>query len=105
MVVDLTWLRRDVLVGPPGTRVPRVGVPPAGDEIGAALGGLPFQPLGRALAHERLDSARHYPDQDEVEVTRVAVYLPAHGGTRVRPRRRTARCPRSRHRCVAPDAC
>ena len=80
VVVDLTWLMRDVLVGPPGTRVPRVGVPPAGDEIGVPLGGLPFQPLGRAFAHERLDSARHYPDQDEVEVTRVAVYVPRTGG-------------------------
>ena len=80
VVADLTWLRRDVLVGPPGARVPRVGRPPTVEEVGSALDGLPFQPLGRALAHERLDSARHYPDQDEVEVTRVAVYLPRMGG-------------------------
>jgi alpha-mannosidase len=76
VVVDLSWFRRDVLVGPVGARVPRVALPPPDDAVGLVLGGLSFQTLGRTFGHERLDSARHYPDQDEVEVTRVAVYLP-----------------------------
>ena len=79
-IADLTWLRRDVLVGPPGTRRPRVGASPSDADVRAALGGLPAQPLGRALGQERLDAAHHYPDQDEVEITRVAVQLPAVGG-------------------------
>jgi alpha-mannosidase len=80
VVTDLSWFRRDVLVGPPRASVPRAAAAPRDEAIAAALGGLPFQLLGRATAHERLDSARHYPDQDEVEVTRVAVYLPRQGG-------------------------
>ncbi len=80
VVADLTWLRRDVFVGPPGGRTARLGRSPTLDEIGAAVGGLPFQLLGRAVAHERLDAARHYPDQDEVEVTRVAMCVPRLGG-------------------------
>jgi mannosylglycerate hydrolase len=79
-VADLTWLRRDVLVGPPGARVARVGVSPSMADVAAALGGLPVQPLGRAQGTERLDSPHHYPDQDEVEITRVAVQLPPVGG-------------------------
>ena len=76
-IADLTWFRRDVLVGPPGARTPRVGASPSPADIAAALGGLPFQALGRSLGSERLDAPRHYPDQDEVEITRVAVALPA----------------------------
>ncbi|HYC33190.1 MAG TPA: hypothetical protein VEB59_12950 [Gemmatimonadales bacterium] len=79
-IADLTWLRRDVLVGPPGARKPRVGASPAREDVAEAVGGLPFQMLGRALGHERLDSPHHYPDQDEVEITRVAVVVPAVGG-------------------------
>ena len=75
-IADLTWLRRDVLVGPPGARVPRVGASPSEADIATAVGGLPLQSLGRAVADERLDSPHHYPDQDEVEVTRVAVLVP-----------------------------
>jgi mannosylglycerate hydrolase len=79
-IADLTWFRRDVLVGPPGSRTPRNGQSPTRADIAAALGGLPFQPLGRALGVERLDAPHHYPDQDEVEITRVAVALPPVGG-------------------------
>ncbi|HEX6105013.1 MAG TPA: hypothetical protein VFZ26_05475, partial [Gemmatimonadales bacterium] len=79
-IVDLTWFGRDVLVGPPGARTPRVGASPSAADIGEALGGIPFQLLGRAAGQERLDAARHYPDQDEVEVTRVAIRVPPVGG-------------------------
>ena len=79
-VADLTWLRRDVLVGPAGGRTARVGHSPSLADIGAALGGLRFQVLGRAAGHERLDARRHYPDQDEVEITRVAALFPPVAG-------------------------
>jgi mannosylglycerate hydrolase len=73
VVADLTWFRRDVLVGPPGARTPRRGPAPTERDLTPVLGGASFQILGRRRAHDRLDSARHYPDQDEVEVLRVAV--------------------------------
>jgi mannosylglycerate hydrolase len=76
VVADLTWFRRDVLVGPPGDRVPRRAGPPSDRDIAAALDGIPYQILGRRRAAERLDSARHYPDQDEVDVVRVALATP-----------------------------
>ena len=80
VVADLTWFRRDVLVGPPGGREPRRAAAPTAREIAAALGGAPHQVLGRRSAQERLDAPRHYPDQDEVEVVRVALASPRLGG-------------------------
>ena len=76
VVADLSWFRRDVLVGPPGTRTPRERAAPSDRDIAAVIGGAPFQILGRRRAQDRLDSARHYPDQDEVEVVRVAIAAP-----------------------------
>lgn len=80
VVTELSWLRRDVLVGPPGGRLPRRKPPPTDRDVAAALGGLPHQILGRRMGSERLDSARHYPDQDEVELVRVALAIPELGG-------------------------
>ncbi len=80
VVADLTWFRRDVLVGPPGDRVPRRAGSPSEMDIAAALDGTQFQILSRRRAAERLDSARHYPDQDDVEVIRVALATPLLGG-------------------------
>jgi alpha-mannosidase len=80
VVADLSWFRRDVLVGPPGSRVARRAGPPSERDIAAALEGTPYQILGRRQYSERLDSARHYPDQDEVEVVRVALATPELGG-------------------------
>ena len=80
VVADLTWFRRDVLVGPPGTRLARVGAGGRPVSLAASAGRLPLQPLGRATAYERLDAPRHYPDQDEVDVRRVAFRTPALGG-------------------------
>jgi 2-O-(6-phospho-alpha-D-mannosyl)-D-glycerate hydrolase len=72
VIADLSWFRRDVLVGPPGDRMPRTG--PGSRPFHLMNGGesLPVQPLGRRSGHERLDALRHYPDQDEVDWTRVA---------------------------------
>jgi alpha-mannosidase len=60
--------------------VPRRAGSPSEREIAAALEGTPYQILGRRQDGERLDSARHYPDQDEVEVVRVALATPELGG-------------------------
>jgi alpha-mannosidase len=80
VVADLTWFRRDVLVGPPGIRLARVAQGARPVSLAGREGRLALQPLGRATAYERLDAARHYPDQDEVEVRRVAFRAPALGG-------------------------
>ena len=87
LVADLTWFRRDVLVGPPAAGAPREGggarevalapVAPGAPGAGTPLG---VQPLGRARGHERLDAPRHYPDQDEVDVTRLAFRVPPIAG-------------------------
>jgi alpha-mannosidase len=80
VVADLAWFRRDVLVGPPGARTPHHRSAPSEREIAEVLRGLPFQLLGRRAGHDRLDAARHYPDQDQVEITRVAMAVPELGG-------------------------
>jgi alpha-mannosidase len=81
ILADLTFFRRDVLVGPPGTRAPRsgpgmvpftLGVPDAGPS--APL--ITPQILSVAPGQERIDAARHYPDQDEVDRVRIAFQLP-----------------------------
>ena len=72
IVADLTSFLADVLVGPGGSRKPRRGASVHPVALAGRDGAIPLQILGRTLTHERLDSARHYPDQDEVEVTRVA---------------------------------
>ena len=72
-VADVTWFRRDVLVGPPGKRVPRTAPPPPPFSLVAPDGRvMPVQVLGRRRGHERIDAERHYPDQDEVGIVRVA---------------------------------
>ncbi len=81
VIADLSFFRRDILVGPPGARAPRSG-----------QGVLPFvlrfsgpgvtmcevapQVLAAEVGLERIDAMRHYPDQDEVDLVRVAFPLP-----------------------------
>ena len=77
VVADLTWFRRDVLIGPPGGREPRRGDGARAIALLGADGPIALQPLGRAAGNERLDAPRHYPDQDEVDVVRVAFRAPA----------------------------
>jgi alpha-mannosidase len=76
VVADLTWFRRDVLVGPPGGREPRRGGGARAIALLGSDGPLALQPLGRSAGQERLDAPRHYPDQDEVDVVRVAFRAP-----------------------------
>lgn len=78
VVADLTKFRRDIAVGRPpdeGAAAPEQGyrsfalVLPDGRA-------LPAQVLDRRTGQERLDAMRHYPDQDEVDVVRVAIRAP-----------------------------
>jgi mannosylglycerate hydrolase len=80
VIADLTWFRRDVLVGPPGARRPRSGEGARAVALVGADGPVAIQPLGRSTGHERLDAPRHYPDQDEVDVMRLALRAPAMAG-------------------------
>src|SRR4029079_10744664 len=78
VLADTTWFRRDVLVGPPGEgRLPRRGPGAKPFALVSADGAvLSPQPVGRQLGQRRLDADRHYPDQDEVDVVRVALSAP-----------------------------
>ena len=77
MIADVTLFRRDVPVGPPVNRAPREGqgyrpfalLSPDGHPVAV-------QVLDRRVGTERLDAARHYPDQDEVDQVRVAFRAP-----------------------------
>ncbi|HWC72790.1 MAG TPA: glycoside hydrolase family 38 C-terminal domain-containing protein [Gemmatimonadales bacterium] len=80
VVADVTFFRRDVLVGPPSPgRTPREGpgYRPFALYVSSDGGhGIPVQVLARRLAQERTDATRHYPDQDEVEQVRIAFRAP-----------------------------
>lgn len=97
VVADLTWFRRDVLVGPPGGRESRRGDGARPVALLGPDGPIPLQPLARWTAHERLDAPRHYPDQDEVDVVRVAFRSPIVPGLGV-----TTLEPSERHRPPEP---
>jgi hypothetical protein len=69
----------DVPVGPGSGHSPpppRLRLPPP--ELDG--GRIPLQVLDRAVANDRIESPRHYPDNDLVEVTRVVAWLPAIAG-------------------------
>jgi hypothetical protein len=80
LVADISWFRRDVLVGPPGDRIPRSGPGSRPFHLIDAGQIVPIQSLGQAIGQERLDAPRHYPDQDEVDWTRVALSPSELGG-------------------------
>lgn len=82
VIADLSFFRRDLFVGPPGSRVPRRGrgVQPFVLRLAGAAGGageVAPQILSAEVTLERLDAMRHYPDLDEVDRIRVAFPLPA----------------------------
>jgi mannosylglycerate hydrolase len=80
VVADLSWFRKDVLVGPPGDRIPRVGPGRRPFHLLSGAEALPTQSLGEWIGHERLDAPHHYPDQDVVDWTRIAIPAPEIGG-------------------------
>ena len=81
VVADVTLFRRDVPVGPPAGRVPREGMGYRGFALVGPDGrSIPVQILDRRRDMERLDAARHYPDQDEVDQVRIAFRAPTQAG-------------------------
>jgi hypothetical protein len=81
VIADLTFFRRDVLVGPPGARLARSGkgFHPFALRTGAGES-IPVQVIEVRRALERRDARRHYPDLDEVDAVRVAFTAPEIGG-------------------------
>jgi len=81
VVADVTLFRRDVPVGPPSGRAPRHAQGYRPFALAGPDGGpIPMQLLDRRPGQERLDAARHYPDQDEVDWVRVALRAPSVAG-------------------------
>jgi hypothetical protein len=81
VLAEVTFFRRDILVGPPGERRPRAGEgarPFVLRTVGAdgRVAEIAPQILAVERALERLDAPHHYPDQDEVDRVRVALPLP-----------------------------
>ena len=73
VIADVSFFRRDVIVGPPGGRSARKGSGFRSFAFASPDGQIiPVQVLGRRFDQERLPAVRHYPDQDEVEGARVA---------------------------------
>src|SRR5207253_2417335 len=68
----------------PGARATMSPAPWPGGLAGPDGRPIALQLLDRRPGHERLDAARHYPDQDEVDRVRVALRLPAVPGLGVR---------------------
>ncbi len=86
VVADLTFFRRDVLVGPPGERAPRTGPGYQPFALRTPDGALiPVQVLDRRAGEERLEATRHYPDSDDVDRVRVAFRAPAVPGLGIAP--------------------
>jgi len=77
-IADVTFFRRDVLVGPPTAgRAPREGPGYRPFSLFGADGrSIPVQVLAQRVTEERIDASRHYPDQDEVDQVRIAFRAP-----------------------------
>ncbi len=80
-VAEVSFFRRDVLVGPPGARIVRAGKGFAPFDLASADGrSIPVQVIEKRRALERRDAWRHYPDLDEVDAVRIAFQVsPAPG--------------------------
>ena len=77
LTAEVTFFRRDVLVGPPSGRTARNGDGFAPFTLNTADDvAIPVQVLSVHRSHERLDALRHYPDQDEVDRVLLAFESP-----------------------------
>src|SRR5581483_8781790 len=80
-IVDVTLFQRDVFVGPPSERTPRTGDGYRPFAFRSPDGmPVPTQILSVASGLERIEAARHYPDQDEVGRVRAAIRAPLVSG-------------------------
>jgi alpha-mannosidase len=81
-IADVTWFRRDVLVGPPGAgRRAREGRGYRPFALQGPSGRpIPVQVLAQRATRERIDAVRHYPDLDDVDQVRVAFRAPSAPG-------------------------
>jgi 2-O-(6-phospho-alpha-D-mannosyl)-D-glycerate hydrolase len=78
---EITFFRRDVLVGPPGARKPARGPGYKAISLRDASGKtIPVQVVDVQQGLERIDAPAHYPDQDLVDVAMVAFRSPELGG-------------------------
>ncbi len=78
MTAEVTFFRKDVLVGPPSGRRARVGPGYQPFALESAAGKtVPVQVLGVRRGEVRRDAERRYPDQDEVDRVFVAFEAPA----------------------------
>jgi alpha-mannosidase len=85
MTADVTFFRRDVLVGPPAAeRVARQGKGYAPFALAADGAMFPVQVLAQRVTQERREASRHYPDQDEVDQVRIAFRAPPVAGLGMR---------------------
>jgi alpha-mannosidase len=72
-VIRLTSFLSDVKVGANASPGPVETAPP----VAPALGGVHhLQVLSKSMAHERTEAPGHYPDNDIVQVTEVAAWVP-----------------------------
>ena len=77
VLADVTVFRRDVLVGPPGARVPREGEGYRPFALATADGhSIPVQVLDRRIGSERFEARGAAPEQDEVDQVRLAFRAP-----------------------------
>ena len=78
MTAEVTFFRKDVLVGPPPGPAPRTGSGYRPFMLQAADGGMiPVQLLATRTGESRSGGMRHYPDQDEVDRVWIAFRAPA----------------------------
>ena len=81
VIADVTAFRRDILVGPPGGRTSRATAPASSaSRCAAPRRRSRYSCSAAASAKSGSMPPRHYPDQDEVDVVRVAFAAPAIGG-------------------------
>lgn len=94
---ELTFFRKDVLVGQPTGRRPGTGAGYRPFVLESATGAIiPVQLLGLRREEERIDSLRRYPDQDEVDRVWVAFrapVVPGQDATVLLPRERRLAAP------------
>ena len=77
VTAEVTFFRRDVLVGPPTRTKARAGTGYRPFALQDSAGGTtPVQVLAVRSGQERVDANRHFPDQDEVDRVIVAFRAP-----------------------------